>query len=69
MYKLKDEYKGVTVNKSGRMVILDNVKSSEVELLGVEYFFTKTKTKKKQSPPPSKLQKHKTKTYFLYYIV
>ena len=55
MYKLKDEYKGVTVNKSGRMVILDNVKSSEVELLGVEYFFTKKKTKKKQSPPPSKL--------------
>ena len=69
MYKLKDEYKGVTVNKSGRMVILDNVKSNEVELLGVEHFFKKTKTKKKQAIPPSKLQKHKIKTYFLYYIV
>ncbi len=69
MYKLKEQYKGVTVNKSGRMVILDNVKSNEVELLGVEYFFTKEKTKKKQSPPPSKLQKDKIKTYFLYYIV
>ena len=55
MYKLKEQYKGVTVNKSGRMVILDNVKSNEVELLGVEYFFTKTKTKKKQAIPPSKL--------------
>ena len=55
MYKLKDEYKGITVNKSGRMVILDNVKPSEVELLGVQYFFTKTKTKKKQTPPPSQL--------------
>ena len=55
MYKLKDEYKGVTVNKSGRMVILDNVKSKEVELLGVEHFFNKTKTKKQRPIPPSKL--------------
>jgi|TARA_R100001082_G_C4362694_1_gene160191 hypothetical protein len=55
MYKLKDEYKGVTVNKTGRMIILDNVKSNEVELLGVEHFFTKVKTKKKQTPPPSQL--------------
>jgi len=45
MYKLKDEYKGVTVNKTGRMIILDNVRSDEVELLGVEYFFTKKKKK------------------------
>ena len=45
MYKLKDEYKGVTVNKTGRMIILDNVRSNEVELLAVEHFFTKTKKK------------------------
>ena len=45
-YTLKDKYKGVTVTKTGRSIILDNVKSSEVELLGVEYFFNKTKKKK-----------------------
>ena len=45
MYKLKEQYKGVTVNKSGRMVILDNVRSNEVELLGVENFFKKKKKK------------------------
>tara|TARA_B100001094_G_scaffold309732_1_gene343668 strand:- start:3679 stop:3843 length:165 start_codon:yes stop_codon:yes gene_type:complete len=54
MYKLKDEYKGVTVSKTGRIIILDNVKSSEVELLGIEQFFTKSK-KKSKTPPPSKL--------------
>ena len=45
-YTLKNEYKGVTVTKTGRYIILDNVKSSEVELLGVEYFFNKSKKKK-----------------------
>jgi|TARA_R110000796_G_scaffold190945_2_gene307702 hypothetical protein len=45
MYILKDEYKGVTVNKTGRMIILDNVRSEEVELLGVENFFKKKKKK------------------------
>jgi len=55
MYKLKNEYKGVTVNKSGRMVILDNVSSNEVELLGVEHFFEKKKEKK--SKPTDKTEK------------
>ena len=45
MYILKDKYKGVTVNKTGRMIILDNVRSEEVELLGVENFFKKKKKK------------------------
>jgi len=53
MYKLKDEYKGVTVNKTGRMIILDNVKSDEVELLGVEYFFTKAKKNKEVALKPN----------------
>lgn len=53
MYKLKDEYKGVTVSKTGRMVILDNVKSSEVELLGVEQFFTKAKKNKDVALKPN----------------
>ena len=47
MYKLKDEYKGVTICKTGRMIILDNVKSNQVELLGIEQFFTKSKKKSK----------------------
>ena len=55
MYILKNEYKGVTVNKSGRMVILDNVRSNEVELLGVEHFFEKKKEKK--SKPTDKTEK------------
>jgi len=55
MYKLKEQYKGITVNKSGRMVILDNVRSNEVELLGVEHFFEKKKEKK--SKPTDKLKK------------
>ena len=55
MYKLKSEYKGVTVSKTGRMIILDNVRSDEVELLGVEHFFEKKKEKK--SKPTDKLEK------------
>ena len=58
MYILKDEYKGVTVNKTGRMIILDNVRSEEVELLGVENFFKKKKKKTLLTKEP-----------FLYYIV
>ena len=46
MYKLKKEYKGVVVTKTGQQIILDNVKSDEVELLGVEHFFTRDKPKK-----------------------
>ena len=57
MYKLKKEYKGCTVSTGGYAVNLDNVKSEQVESLGLESYFDKegTKTKKKQSPPPSKL--------------
>jgi hypothetical protein len=55
MYKLKEQYKGITVNKSGRMIILDNVSSNEVELLGVEHFFEKIKEKK--SKPTDKIEK------------
>ncbi len=55
MYKLKEQYKGITVNKSGRMIILDNVSSNEVELLGVEHFFKKIKEKK--SKPTDKIEK------------
>ena len=40
------EYKGVVVTKTGQQIILDNVKSDEVELLGVEHFFTRDKPKK-----------------------
>jgi len=55
MYKLKEQYKGITVNKTGRMIILDNVSSNEVELLGVEHFFKKIKEKK--SKPTDKIEK------------
>ena len=55
MYKLKSEYKGVTITKTGRMIILDNVKSNEVELLGLQSFFTKKSSKTSKTPPPSKL--------------
>ena len=50
MYKLKEEYKGVTISKTGRNIILDNVKSNEVELMGLQSFFTKKslKTSKKK---------------------
>ena len=43
MYKLKTKYKGLVLTKTGRQVILDNVKSSDVETLGVEKYFTKNK--------------------------
>lgn len=46
MYKLKDEWKGATVIKNSYQIYLDNVKSEEVEILGIEYFFTKGKEKK-----------------------
>jgi len=43
MYKLKLKHKGLVLTMTGRTVILDNVKSSDVELLGVERYFTKDK--------------------------
>ena len=45
-YKLKEKYKGVTATVTGRYVILDNVKSEQVELLGVQSFFDKIEEKK-----------------------
>ena len=54
MYKLKDEYKGCTISTGGYTILLDNVKSEQVENLGLVDYFTK-KTKKTKTPPPSKL--------------
>ncbi len=45
MYKLKDEYKGCTVSTGGYAILLDNVKSQQVETLGLKDYFTKTKKK------------------------
>ena len=46
MYKLKKEYQGLDLHKKGRIIRLDFVKSDEVELLGLEHYFTKDKPKK-----------------------
>tara|TARA_R100000152_G_C6781899_1_gene217548 strand:- start:2299 stop:2472 length:174 start_codon:yes stop_codon:yes gene_type:complete len=46
MYKLKKEYKGCTVRTGGYSIILDDVKSENVEKLGLEDYFTKSKEKK-----------------------
>ena len=45
-YILKEKYKGVTATVKCRYVILDNVKSEQVELLGVQSFFDKIEEKK-----------------------
>lgn len=47
MYKLKKEYQGVDLHTKGRIIRLDFVKSDDVELMGLEKYFTKsTKSKK-----------------------
>ena len=45
MYKLKKEYQGCTVSTGGYAVNLDNVKSEQVESLGLQDYFTKTNKK------------------------
>tara|TARA_R100001224_G_scaffold93046_1_gene62403 strand:- start:323 stop:481 length:159 start_codon:yes stop_codon:yes gene_type:complete len=45
MYKLKNEYKGCTVSTGGYAILLDNVKSEQVENLGLKNYFTKTNKK------------------------
>jgi len=47
MYKLKKEYKGVVLTRSGRTIILDNIRSGEVEIMQLEKYFEKTKSKNK----------------------
>jgi len=47
MYKLKTKYKGLVLTMTGRQVILDNVKSADVEIMGLVKYFTKDKKEKK----------------------
>lgn len=47
MYKLKEQYVGVVLTKNGNTITLDNVKPEEVELLGIEHYFSKDKPPKK----------------------
>tara|TARA_Y100000401_G_scaffold39890_1_gene30290 strand:+ start:160 stop:336 length:177 start_codon:yes stop_codon:yes gene_type:complete len=47
MYKLKKEYQGVDLHTKGGIIRLDLVKSDEVELKGLEKYFTKSTKPKK----------------------
>ena len=47
MSKLKTEYKGVILTKSGRTIILDNVDPKDAEAMGLSEYFTNEKPKKK----------------------
>ena len=53
MYKLKKEYQAVDLHKKGGIIRLDLVRSGDVELLGLERYFTKEKPKK--SKPTDKI--------------
>ena len=44
-YTLKKQYKGCTVSTGGYSIQLDNVKSEQVETLGLKDYFTKVKAK------------------------
>ncbi|QDP64670.1 MAG: hypothetical protein Unbinned4585contig1001_34 [Prokaryotic dsDNA virus sp.] len=47
MYKLKKRYKGHVVSTGGNAIDLDSVKSSQVEILGLQDYFEKEKKDKK----------------------
>ena len=55
MYKLKKEYIGCTVSTGGYAINLDDVKSKQVESLGLQDYFDKKKEKK--SKPTDKIEK------------
>jgi hypothetical protein len=46
MYKLKKQYEGHTVSTGGYSILLDTVKSHQVEILGLQDYFTKKSTSK-----------------------
>ncbi len=46
MYTLKSKYKGHTISTGGHTIVLDTVRSNQVELLGLQDYFTKKSTSK-----------------------
>ena len=54
MYKLKEEYKGSSTSTGGYVIILDDVKSEQVEKLGLEDYFEKTGGGKAKSKDKNK---------------
>tara|TARA_R110000824_G_scaffold65995_4_gene171490 strand:- start:539 stop:712 length:174 start_codon:yes stop_codon:yes gene_type:complete len=47
MYKLKKKYVGASTSTGGYLILLDDVKSSQVESLGLQDYFEKTSESKK----------------------